>query len=228
MSALPRGPLMLLLGALALGAAACASDSGDTIEVRSTDTRCVPERTTFDAGELTFEIVNEGSKPTELYVYGANDEVISEVENVGPGTSRTLTVNLGAGDYQLGCKPGQTGEGIRADITVKGSGAAEGTTKPADRDVELTALDYSFTLPDPAIKAGETIQFVMTNRGVENHNFQVLDSRGRVYGEIPSIETGAVGRVTITFDAPGAYRYICDVDDHLTRGMSSSFTVAPA
>ena len=87
-------------------------------------------------------------------MFGEGDKVISEVENVGPGTSRTLTVDLAAGNYQLGCKPGADGQRHPRPITVTGDGGKVGAgAKPADREVELTAVDYSFDLADPKIKA---------------------------------------------------------------------------
>src|SRR6059058_5754875 len=109
---------LLCFIALAPLVAACGSSGKDAIPVTSTSRRCDVPRTSFTAGKLTFKIVNRGSQPTELYVYGSNGRVISEVENVGPGTSRTLTVRLDAGRYELACKPGQRGAGIRVPITV--------------------------------------------------------------------------------------------------------------
>ncbi len=48
---------------------------------------------------MTFEVTNKGSKVTEVYVYGEQGgeftKVISEVENIGPGTSRDMSVDLG-------------------------------------------------------------------------------------------------------------------------------------
>ena len=219
----------MVVSLTALLAAACASSSGAAIAVTSTDTQCIPERTAFAAGKLTFEVTNKGSKPTELYVFGEGDKVISEVENVGPGTSRKLTVDLAAGSYQLGCKPGQTGDGIRADIAVTGTGGkSQATDEPADREVELTADDYTFDLNDPKIKVGETILFEMKNTGKEGHEFEVFGPDGKVLGEIPEIAEDKTGKVTLTFDKAGSYRYICDVDDHQTRGMKGTFTVASA
>ena len=217
------------LVALAVGAVGCSSSSsGPKIAVTSTDKACVPAQTRLDAGKLTFEITNKGKQTTELYVFGAGDKVISEVENVGPGTSRTLTVDLAAGDYQLGCKPGQKGNGIRADITVVGKGGAiQAGTKAADRDVELTAVDYSFDLKDPGIKAGETILFEMKNAGDQPHDFEVFSPDNKALGKIDQTGPGKTGKATITFDKPGRYRYICDVSDHQSRGMKGTFTVAP-
>jgi iron uptake system component EfeO len=113
-----RAFLAVTVGLL-LAATACSSDSkADATTVVGTDTKCTSEKTEFDAGKQTFEIKNEGSKVTELYVYEEGDQIAGEVENVGPGTSRRLTVDLKAGSYELACKPGQTGRGIRVPITV--------------------------------------------------------------------------------------------------------------
>jgi len=217
------------LVALAIGAVGCTSSSSNAIAVTSTNTTCVPARTRLVAGKLTFEVTNKGKQTTELYVFGEGDKVIDEVENVGPGTSRTLTVDLAAGDYQLGCKPGQKGNGIRAAITVVGKGGAvQAGTKAADRDVELTAVDYSFQLDDPGIKAGETIRFVMKNEGHQPHDLQVFTPDNKVLGQIDQTDPGKTGKATLTFAVPGTYRYICDVADHQARGMKGAFTVAPA
>jgi len=53
------------------------------------------------------------------------------VENVGPQLSRQLVVNAPAGKYVTACKPGMTGEGIRADFTVTES----------DEEVAVSAND---------------------------------------------------------------------------------------
>ena len=86
------------------------------MQVVSTNDACTPERTTFSPGKVKLAIKNDGSSATELYVYDG-DKVLTEVENVGPGTSRSLTADLKAGKtYVLSCKPGS--KEIRVPITV--------------------------------------------------------------------------------------------------------------
>jgi iron uptake system component EfeO len=117
----PLKVLSALLLAVALCGVACSSSkagAGGVTEVVATDDSCKPAKTTFAAGKQSFEIQNDGKQVTELYVYGKDDNVIGEVENVGPDTSRRLTVDLKPGTYELACKPGQTGRGIRVPITV--------------------------------------------------------------------------------------------------------------
>jgi iron uptake system component EfeO len=113
--------LVLFAAAAALGAlSACSSDEGpEAIPVTSTASECQVDETQFSTGKLRFAVTNKDDQPTELYVYGAGDKVIGEVENVGPGTTRTLSVSISdPGSYELACKPGQTGKGIRRSITV--------------------------------------------------------------------------------------------------------------
>lgn len=110
------------------GLAACSdSDKGDpaaagsAIVVKASDTACEVGTTDLDAGTATFKITNSGAKVTEFYVYADGDRVMGEVENIAPGLSRELHVELPAGTYQTACKPGMSGKGIRGALKVSGS-----------------------------------------------------------------------------------------------------------
>jgi uncharacterized cupredoxin-like copper-binding protein len=210
-----------------LGACGTDSASADEVAVKATDTTCVPAKTSFDAGSTTFNVQNDGSKVTEMYVYAKGDRVISEVENIGPGTSRKLTVDLKAGEYELACKPGQTGSGIRKKITVAGEGGTQGGEQAAaEREVEVEALEYRFAgLESFTAKAGETIEFKLENKGTEAHEFEVLGPDGKALGEVEPVPAGKDGEAHITMGAAGAYTYVCDIPGHLDKGMKGSFTV---
>ncbi len=54
-------------------------------------------------------------------MYADGDRVMGEVENIAPGLSRELHVELPAGTYQTACKPGMSGKGIRGALKVSGS-----------------------------------------------------------------------------------------------------------
>ena len=112
-------PFLVALAAVA-GAACSGSSDARVVDVVATDDACTPATTALQAGKTTFRIQNEGDQVTELYVYAKGDRVVTERENIGPGTSADLTVDLAAGTYELACKPGQKGAGIRQAITVKG------------------------------------------------------------------------------------------------------------
>ena len=98
---------------------AAAGSAGTVITVTSTDDACDLSTTSAPAGKLAFEVTNEGSRPTEFYLYSDGEDIVGEVEDVGPGLTRTLTIDdVVEGDYVTACKPGMTGDGIRADFAV--------------------------------------------------------------------------------------------------------------
>ncbi len=112
---------LLLLATLG----ACSKDSespGNSYDVEAGDTTCTVEETSIPAGKVTFQVENTGSDVTEVYVYGkdgdAFSKIMGEVENIGPGASQDFTVDLSAGDYEVACKPGLVGDGIRTQLTV--------------------------------------------------------------------------------------------------------------
>ncbi|MFD5086530.1 iron uptake system protein EfeO [Kitasatospora sp. NPDC058406] len=96
----------------------------DAVKVNATDTACEVSKTTFPAGHIVLDIANKGSKTTEVYVYAAGDKIVTERENIGPGTKATVNAEIKAGSYEIACKPGMVGDGIRQKITVTGEGSA--------------------------------------------------------------------------------------------------------
>ncbi len=212
------------LTTLALGAVACSSSDGPTIAVTATDRKCTSNTASVASGEVRIEVSNKGKKVTEVYVYGAEDRVMGEVENIGPGTSRDFSVKLSGGPYEIACKPGQKGDGIRTPLVVTGK---EEKAAKADRVIAFDAVDFSFEgVDDLEVTEGETIEFRMHNEGAVAHEFEVLDAEGAALGEVGPTDPDATGAVTITFETSGSYTYICDIDDHRKRGMSGRFSVS--
>lgn len=107
-----------------LAFAACTSkdtEGADAVAVTSSDSACELSTTEAKTGAVVFTVKNDGGKVTEFYVYGKNNRVLGEVENIGPGASAKLTVEIAeAGDYETACKPGMVGNGIRKTIKVSG------------------------------------------------------------------------------------------------------------
>ncbi|MRJ76310.1 peptidase M75 [Aeromicrobium sp. SMF47] len=136
---------LAVLGALAaIGLSACASDpsestaSGD-LSVAASDSKCEVSATKLKAGPSTFKVSNKGSKVTEFYVYAEGDRIMGEVENIGPGLTRNLVVDLPKGTYEGACKPGMIGDGIRQTLTVTG-----GAAKKLSDSQELQAAADSY------------------------------------------------------------------------------------
>ena len=124
---LPALALALTAGALVAGCTSTATQPAGApgepgpIQVNAADTSCTLSSTTAPAGSVAFTVANTGSKVTEFYVYGAGERILGEVENVGPGLTRQLIVEVPqGGTYTTACKPGMVGDGIRAPFTVTG------------------------------------------------------------------------------------------------------------
>ncbi|MER7674452.1 iron uptake system protein EfeO [Kitasatospora sp. NPDC096128] len=126
---------LLSLAVATAALAGCASKKddkaggADAVKVNATDTACEVSRTSFPAGHVVIDISNKGSKTTEVYVYAAGDKIVTERENIGPGTKATINAEIKAGSYEVACKPGMVGDGIRQKITVTGD---SGSAAPAD------------------------------------------------------------------------------------------------
>jgi len=227
------GAALLALPLLAACSSKDSTGSGsDTVAITATDTACKVATTELKAGKTAFAVTNKGDKATEVYVYGehegAYDRVVSEVENVGPGTSRTMEVTLGGGTYEIACKPGQTGDGIRQKIAVAGAKTADTEAEEAyDREVEVEAKEYQLEGLDKfTAKAGEKIEFKLENQGTTEHELEIFGPDGKEVGEVSPVKPGATGEAVITLAKPGTYTYKCGIGDHADKGMKGSFTVS--
>jgi iron uptake system component EfeO len=133
-----------LLAACSSGGKADAGTSGAAVKatnvaVKAGAKTCEVSASELPAGRHTFEVDNTASQITEVYVYAPGDRIVAEIENVGPSTKRSLIVDLAAGSYEVACKPGMTGDGIRSKLTVTGQTAA-----PETVDQRLTAAVASY------------------------------------------------------------------------------------
>ncbi|AZM78048.1 peptidase M75 [Streptomyces sp. KPB2] len=102
-----------------------AEDGEHVITVTATDDTCEVSKSEFPAGHVELAIENKGSKVTEVYLLFPDDRVVTERENIGPGTKQRVTAEVKAGDYRIACKPGMKGKGIRQDVKATGGKAAE-------------------------------------------------------------------------------------------------------
>ncbi|MEV7564025.1 iron uptake system protein EfeO [Streptomyces tanashiensis] len=100
------------------------------ITVVAKDDSCEVSKKEFPAGHVKLAVENRGSKVTEVYVLYPDDRIVTERENIGPGTKATLTAEIKAGDYAIACKPGMKGDGIRQQVKVTGKGAASAKRSP--------------------------------------------------------------------------------------------------
>ena len=154
----PGGPAAVALTAatLALLIAACGSESsssdGDVqqIAVTITDGGCDPTDLKATAGPATFTVTNEESAVNNEFEVLDGAQILGERENVTPGLSGEVSINLDPGTYDLVCgNPGNrepTGE-----LVVSGEERAA-TTDPRLQE----ATDAYATYVDD--EAGELVR----------------------------------------------------------------------
>jgi iron uptake system component EfeO len=94
------------------------------IKVTATDSACEVGSRTAPAGAVTFKVNNAGSQVNELEIIAPDGKIVSERENIGPGTGVEVTVQLTAGTYKVMCSAGMTGRGPSQPLNVTGAGAA--------------------------------------------------------------------------------------------------------
>lgn len=132
----------------ALSACTAKSDAkgGDAIQVTAADSTCETSAKSVPAGQVTLKIENKGAKATEVEILFPDDRIVSEKENIGPGTKYTLTAEVKAGSYEIACRPGMKGHGVRQKLTVTGGGA----TAKRDPRLDKAVADYRRYAQDQA------------------------------------------------------------------------------
>ena len=196
----------------------CAAKStGSEVEIKDTGSGCELSTSSVASGATTFEVTNTGNDVTEVYVYAVGSRIIGEVENIGVGSTRSFTTELAGGEYEIACKPGQKGDGNRSTLRVTG---ATTTTSAPSRTVEVTATEWGYPgLEFFVAKQGETVKFVLTNRGTVEHEMEVLNPLGESAGEVGPTAVGQSGEVVITFREKGEWFVQCGIEGHLEHGM---------
>ncbi|MGX1613501.1 iron uptake system protein EfeO [Micromonospora chalcea] len=154
--------------------------SGGPIAVKATDTVCEVGDTEIDAGQVTFKVTNNGSKVNEFYVYAAGDRVMGEVENIAPGLSRELRVELSAGTYETACKPGMSGRGIRGALKVSGTAA---TVAPDAALTQATESYQRYVRSQTAALLTKTEEFVAAVKANDVAKAKALYPVARTYWE---------------------------------------------
>ncbi|MER8066714.1 iron uptake system protein EfeO [Streptomyces sp. NPDC094034] len=110
------------------------AQAGDgAVRVTAADDSCEVSEKEFPAGHVELAVENKGTKVTEVYLLFPDDRIVTERENIGPGTKARITAEVKAGSYEIACKPGMKGDGIRQKVTVTG------TTAAAERSPEMDA-----------------------------------------------------------------------------------------
>jgi uncharacterized cupredoxin-like copper-binding protein len=136
------------VAALALVSAGCSGDEETTVDVTVQEFAVIPAESSAPAGDVTFDVMNEGPDDVHEFVVFKTDlapdalptaadasvdeegegvELIDEIEDIAVGDTPTLTVTLDAGSYVFICniveeEDGETiahyQQGMRVAFTV--------------------------------------------------------------------------------------------------------------
>ncbi|WP_108250287.1 iron uptake system protein EfeO [Planctomonas deserti] len=124
--------------------APAGGDASAPLAVTSSADDCTVDAAEAPSGPLSFSVSNDTDQVTEFYLLAEDGlRIVGEVENIGPGITRTLTVQARPGEYFTVCKPGMVGDGVgRKAFTVTDSGAEIQLTGDLEAQGEKAAAEY--------------------------------------------------------------------------------------
>lgn len=225
---------------------------------------------TVQPGAVTFHITNKASQmPHELLIIrtdsapdqlptdssGNVDEgqvdIVAQAQDIQPGSSQDVSVDLQAGHYVLICNiPGHYSQGMRVGLTV-GSGdssasnptATPESTAPADSAM-VTVVEKTFSIEvSPASVAPGSVTFQISNEATDlphellivrsdspadalptDENGDLIQSQLDIIDSVEGIPPGERRTLTVDLDA-GHYALVCNIPNHYHEGMYADFTV---
>src|SRR3954449_9106308 len=97
-----------------------AGGGGQTVDLTATDFKFDPSDPSVKAGNVTFNLKNDGQTTHSLEIEDVNGEDQELEGDVSPGSSGTLAVNLKPGTYEFYCPVDSHKQmGMTGEITVK-------------------------------------------------------------------------------------------------------------
>ncbi len=94
---------------------------------------------------------------------------------------------------------------------------------PSVPHVQVTAVEFSFTLSRTSVPAGKVI-FEFVNNGQDEHNLNLLPTEGAVAGTFPNAPSKGVEDQQINMKA-GTYSLFCSLPEHESKGMKATLVV---
>ncbi|HST33719.1 MAG TPA: hypothetical protein VLJ80_09410 [Solirubrobacteraceae bacterium] len=119
----------------------------------------------------------------------------------------------GSASASEGAKPGGEGDGE----------AGEGVEPPSIPHVQVSAVEYAFTLSRTTVPAGKVI-FQFVNNGQDEHNLKIAPSEGPLAGSFANTPSKGIGDLQLEIQ-PGVYTLLCSLPTHEQKGMKATLTV---
>jgi iron uptake system component EfeO len=107
-------------------------------------------------------------------------------------------------------------------LAACGDGSSSETASQSASNVTIVATDYAFEPSDVTVPAGE-VTFTVRNDGGEEHEFEIMQG-DRVVDEVEGLIPGLERDLSVDLE-PGEYQIVCQLNDHLQRGMKATLTV---
>lgn len=175
---------LLLISGCTTGSEHSHKNANSIFEVSSTASECQVSGTSATSGNVTFKIANNGSQTTEFYLLGSDGlRIVSEKENITPGSTAELTVTLQPGSYFTACKPGMRGANVgKAAFNVTGEKVA---LTGADEELfEQVVVDYvNFVKNEVAQLVPGTTEFAKAYMAGDDARAKELYAKVRVHYE---------------------------------------------
>jgi high-affinity iron transporter len=181
------------------------SAGADAQQVTITASACAPDVGSLTAGAHEFTVANKSGRSGEIYLIRQSDGgVIGEVEGIGPGTRRTMPVNLAAGEYAWRCVMSGAPEQRSAAVVATGAG---GVAPPAvvpisEYDLEAPLKQYQdYVAPQLSTLAtqAETLRVTLSRGDLDGAKAAWLQAQltwervGAAYGSFGDLAE-AIGR----------------------------------
>lgn len=104
-----------------------------------------------------------------------------------------------------------------------GGETSEGTEPPSIPHVQVSAVEYAFTLSRTTVPAGKVI-FQFVNNGQDEHNLKIAPGEGPLAGSFANTPSKGIGDLQLEIQ-PGEYTLFCSLPTHEQKGMKATLTV---
>nr|WP_236576176.1 EfeM/EfeO family lipoprotein [Streptomyces sp. HF10] len=133
----------LALVALCFGGSEQKKTAARRLVVEVSESHCGRGWTRPEPGMRTFDLHNTSDGAAEVYLEDPGTHVVyGEVEDIGPGTTRQLTVQLGKGAYAFKCVPDDADAVTGPTVRVTGGRRGPGAAPVTEHDLIPPALTY--------------------------------------------------------------------------------------
>jgi plastocyanin len=130
-----------------------------------------------------------------------------------PGVTATPVMPTGA--PSTGSVPPAAGGGEAEEPTPVGP--------PSIPHVQVTAVEYSFTLSRSTVPAGKVV-FEFVNNGQDEHNLNVASAKGELASSFADTPSKGVHDQTVEMHS-GSYVLFCSLPEHESKGMKATLVV---